>query len=235
MYLKGRIVLSFQNRDVLQIVLARGPGFATTCSITSRSGNTNTTVLSSGGWIDTEDVPWPAPQIEVPELVELSEIYGGGIRLKTNKHSSVISVPLSRIRRLAAHRATSELYSFVRADTGLAIESFRPRRLAESVALDLARNAVLCLDDGMSIPLESAREIWIESDRANSHPDMFGDHSLHDFECIDGSSQQDFVVIPRRVEDLSSWIPEGGPAMLEPLPLRFMVAFGQNGVRKLGT
>src|SRR5262249_31624702 len=116
------------------------------------------------------------------------------------------------IRNIEATELTSARYTFVRADSGEEVTSFRPRQVADAIRIDLSSAGKLTLDDGkVTIPLETARELRVEytAEKVTS-ADPFADHFHHYFPYIERPAALDFDVVPRKVGAASSPTPHAG-------------------------
>jgi hypothetical protein len=74
--------------------------------------------------------------------------------------------------------------------------------------------------------MHSVRDICIDSntDECDVYPDMFGDGYVHHLDCIDFSKAKHVTVTPHQLEyrrDIRNPL-----QMLEPLQLRYVIAFG---------
>src|SRR5207247_2333913 len=112
--------------------------------------------------------------------------------------------PYSVIRNITATELSPSRYTFVRADNGQEIETFRARRIAETIKIDLSSVGVLKLDGGkVSIPLETVSELHAEhspeASAAKNRGDAFTDHFHHYLHYLDRPPAADFDVVPKKL------------------------------------
>src|SRR5438093_951330 len=131
----------------------------------------------------------------------MKEFYGNSVKSHVDQCPSVISIPAAAIRSVTTEEVSKARYTFVRADTGEEVTTFRPRRIAEIIKIDLSSAGTLKLDNGkMNIALDTARELRLEysPDRASSM-DPFADHFNHYFAYVERPAALDFNVVPRKL------------------------------------
>jgi hypothetical protein len=232
MYLKGLVMLSFEDKNVLRIGFPKAPGHKATLSVVPVNGAQKTMSIKGNGLLETKLVSTAKPKINTPELIRMKELYGDGVHSHIENCPSVIAIPYAAIQAISTYKTTPDRYTFVRTDTGAEIESFRPRQLAEELKLELSSDGVLKLENGkVSIPLESTRELRTDfaPDAADRYPDMFADHFVHYMEYIERPPAADFMVAPKKVSGAtSSATPKIGNhfMMIDPYPFCYMVAIG---------
>src|SRR5207245_11236094 len=93
---------------------------------------------------------------------------------------------------------TKARYTFVRAENGEEVNTFRPRQIADTIKIDLSSTGTLKLDDGkINIPLDTARELRVEyrPERADSG-DPYADHFNHSFAYVSSPSALYSAALP---------------------------------------
>src|SRR5438445_9305939 len=143
----------------------------------------------------------------------MKEFYGNSVKSHVAQCPSVISIPSGAIRSVTTVEVSKARYTFVRADNGEEVNSFRPRQIAETIKIDLSSTGVLKLDDGkVNIPLETARELRVEYTPEKVEPgfDAFADHFGHYFSYVERPPALDFAVVPKRISGNSSPTPKVG-------------------------
>ena len=118
-------------------------------------------------------------------------------------------------------------YTFVRADNGEEVNSFRPRQIASTIKIDLSSAGTLKLDDGkVNIPLETTRELTVDYAPEKVDPgfDAYADHFGHYFNYIERPAALDFNVIPKKVSGGSTSTPHVGNQFLDGFVICFLTA-----------
>jgi hypothetical protein len=230
LYLKGLVMVSFED-PMLRIGFPKAPGHKATLQIQPISGNLRTISLKGNGSLESKARILANPKIVTPEIVRMSEFYGPNVRSKFDKCPTVIDIPYSAIRSISTNEVTKDRYTFVRADNGQEVNTFRPRQIAESLKIELSSNGVLRLDGGkMSIPLETTQEIHSDyaPDPKDSYPTMYEDHFAHYFQYIERPPAADFMVVPKKLTGFSSETPRVGNKfmMINWMPMCYLVAVG---------
>jgi hypothetical protein len=170
--------------------------------------------IKGHGTVQEETLAFTQPKIVVPEIVRMKEFYGDGVRSRVDDCPSVISIPYSAIRSVTTGDVSASRYTFVRADNGEEVQSFRPRQVAESIKIDLSSTGTLKVDnDKVSIPLETARELRVEyapvEERADTM-DAYADHFFHYFAYVERPAALDFDVVPKKLNGRSTTTPRIG-------------------------
>jgi hypothetical protein len=231
LYLKGLVMASFED-GVLRIGFPKAPGHKATLQIVPIKGAIQTIALKGNGVLETKALASGRPKVAAPELVRMSEIYGPDVKSKFAKCPSVIEIPYAAIRSITTSDVTKDRWTFVRADNGQEIDSFRPRQIAEGLKIELSSNSVLKLDGGKTtISLATTQEMTsnYSTDPKDAYPDMIVDHFGHYLEYMDRPPAADFVVVPKRVTGTtSSATPHAGQRfmMVDGTAICFLVALG---------
>jgi len=211
LYVKGLVMVDFGNPEFVRLGLPKAPGHKATLGIVPQSGPRMTLSIKGSGKIDPIGlVASTNPRIAVPELIRMKELYGNTIKSHVDQCPSVISIPSAAIQSVTTTEVSPVRYTFVRADNGKEVTSFRPRQIAETIKIDLSSAGTLKLDSGkVSIPLETARELRLEyaPDR-NDSLDSFADHFNHYFDYIERPAAMDFNVVPKKLSGNSGPVPK---------------------------
>jgi len=229
LYVKGLVMLDLGNPEVVRLGFPKAPGHKATLSVVPQNGTRRTMAIKGNGSVEASEIASADPKIFVPELVRMKEFYGNSVKSHVDKCPSVISIPCNAIRSIKTSEVSQARYTFVRADNGEEVTSFRPRQVAETIKIDLSSTATLKLDDGkVNIPLDSARELRVEYTPEKVEPgfDAYADHFGHYFSYIERPAALDFDVIPKRITGNSSPTPKGAHhfMMLDNFVLCYVVA-----------
>src|SRR5262245_50499569 len=158
-YLRGLVMVAFEN-DMLRIGFPKAPGHKAVLQIQPVNGTKRTLMLKGNGSVQADSAASGHPKVFIPEIVRMSEFYGPNVKAHFEKCPSVIEIPLSAIRSVTTSSVTKDRWTFVRADTGVEVNTFRPRQIAEGLKIELSSNGILKLDGlKLSIPLETTQEL----------------------------------------------------------------------------
>ena len=227
LYVKGLVMVDLGNSDLIRLGFPKAPGHKATLSILPKNGARRTIAIKGNGSVEAHGIASTDPKIFIPEIVRMKEFYGESVRSHVDKCPSVISIPSAAIRSVTTTEVSPSRYTFVRADTGEEVNSFRPRQIAETIKIDLSSTGTLKLDDGkLNIPLETARELRVEYAPEHVDPrfDAYADHFGHYFNYIDKPAALDFNVIPKKVSGGSSATPHVGNQFLDFFVICFLTA-----------
>jgi hypothetical protein len=227
MYVKGLVMVDLGNPDLIRIGFPKAPGHKATLSILPQNGVRRTIAIKGNGSVEVQGVASPDPKIFIPEIVRMKEFYGDGFKSHVDKCPSVISIPSAAIRSITTSEVSPSRYTFVRADNGEEVNSFRPRQIAETIKIDLLSAGNLKLDNGkVNIPLDTARELRLEyaPERVDPGFDAYADHFGHYFDYIERPAALDFAVIPQKVNGGSSSKPKVGNRFLDDYVICFLTA-----------
>jgi hypothetical protein len=224
LYVKGLVIFDMDDKKALKLAFPKAPGHKATLAIVPANGSSRTMTIKGHGSLEAKDLLASSadPRIFVPELVRMKEFYGASIKSRANAAPSVITIPYASIRSVTTSEVSSDRITFVRADNGKEVETFRPRRVAETIKIDLSSASVLKLDNGkVSIPLETARELRIDyAPETMTGFDGYRDHFQHFFSYVERPAALDFDVVPQKVGGNSAPTPRVGHhfAMVWPDP-----------------
>jgi len=200
LHVKGLVMVDLGSPDVVRLGFPKAPGHKATLSIVPQNGAKQSWPLKGRGVIDAQAIAEADSKILVPELIRMKEFYGDDVKSRVDECPGVISIPRNAIRNVTATEFTAARYTFVRADTGKEVTSFRPRQLADAIKIELSSPRTLKLDNGKVIPLETARELRVEyTPEKTASADPFADHFQHYFPYIERPAALDFDVVPRKV------------------------------------
>jgi hypothetical protein len=212
LFVKGLVMVDVGDTNVIRLGFPKAPGHKATLSVVPQTGTKQTLAIKGRGLVEAKPIAAADTKILVPELIRMKEFYGEDVKSHIDKCPSVITIPRTAIRSIAATELTQARYTFVRADNGEEVTSFRPRQVADAIKIELSSAGKLTLDDGkVTIPLDSARELRVEytADTVTS-PDPFADHFHHYFPYIERPAALDFDVVPRKVGATGSPTPHEG-------------------------
>src|SRR5437867_12607018 len=143
LYVKGLVLLDLGNPHLIRLGFPKAPGHKATLSVVPQNGTRRTIAIKGNGSVEARGVASADPKIFVPEVVRMKEFYGEGVKSHVDKCPSVISIPRTAIRSITTTEVSKARYTFVRADNGQEVNSFRPRQVAETIKIDLSSASVL--------------------------------------------------------------------------------------------
>ena len=227
LYVKGLVMMSTSDPAVVKLGFPKAPGHKATLEVVPQSGSRRVMNIKGNGTVEAKGLALLEPKIKVPELVSMKEFYGNTYTSKIDECPMVISIPRGAIQSISTVNVSDDRYTFVRADNGREINTFRPRQIAETIKIDLSSNATLKLDNGkVSIPLATAQELHADyspTDMADNTG--YADHFQHYFMYMDRPPAADFDVLPKKLGGSSAPTPKVGSnfAMYYPITFCFMV------------
>jgi len=227
LYVKGLVMVDLGSPDLIRIGFPKAPGHKATLSILSQNGVRRIIAIKGNGSVEALPIASAAPQIFIPEIVRFKEFYGDAVKSHVDKCPSVLSIPRSAIHSIRTSEVSPARYTFVRADNGEEVNSFRPRQLAETIKIDLSSAGTLKLDGGkVNIPLDTARELRVEyaPERVDPGFDAYTDHFGHYFSYVDRPAALDFDVIPKKVSGGSSSTPKIGNHFVDDYVVCYLTA-----------
>jgi hypothetical protein len=213
LYVKGLVILDMEDSKALKLAFPKAPGHKATLAIVPENGATRTMTIKGHGSLDAKNLTSSGdPRIFVPELVRMKEFYGNSIRSKANDAPSIITIPYNAIRSVTTSEVSSDRITFVRADNGKEVNTFRPRRVAETIKIELLSAGILKLDSGkVAIPLQTARELTVEyTPESMTGFDGYRDHFQHFFSYVERPAALDFDVVPQKVGGSTAPTPRVG-------------------------
>ena len=213
LYVKGLVMMDLGDPSVVRLGFPKAPGHKATLTILPQNGTRRILPIKGNGSVEARGVASTDSKIFVPELVRMKEFYGEGVKGHVDKCPSVISIPSAAIRSITTSQVSKARYTFVRADNGEEIVSFRPRQIAETIKIDLSSASILKLDNGkVNIPLDTARELRVqyEPEKIDSGYDPYVDHFGHYFSYVERPAALDFDVVPQKIGGNSAPTPKLG-------------------------
>lgn len=212
LYVKGLVMVDVSDPDVVRLGFPKAPGHKATLSVLSLNGTRQIHTIKGKGAVQAKPIAAADGKLVVPELIRMKEFYGEEVKSHIDKCPSVISIPRTAIRSIQATELTQARYTFVRADNGEEVVSFRPRQVADAIKVELSSAGKITLDDGnVTIPLDTTRELRVEYTAEKvASTDPFADHFHHYFPYIERPAALDFDVVPRKVGAASSPTPHAG-------------------------
>src|SRR5436309_5948717 len=213
LYVKGLVLLDLGNPHLIRLGFPKAPGHKATLSVVPQNGSRRTIAIKGNGLVEAQGIVFPEPKIFVPELVRMKEFYGEGVKSRVDKCPSVISIPSNAIRSITTTEVSKARYTFVRADNGQEVNSFRPRQVAETIKIDLSSASVLKLEGGkVNIPLDTARELRVqyEPEKIDAGYDAYADHFGHYFAYVERPAALDFDVVPQKIGGNTAPTPKVG-------------------------
>jgi hypothetical protein len=206
LYVKGLVMVDLGNSDVIRLGFPKAPGHKATLSIVPQAGIKKVLDIKGKGFVDATGVAAADPKIFAPELIRMKEFYGNDVKSHIDRCPGLISIPRNAIRSITTSEVSPSRYTFVRADNGEEVTTFRPRQVAAVLKFDLSSAGTLKLDDGkVNIPLDTTRELRVEYTAEKvASADPFADHFHHYFPYVERPAALDFDVVPRKVGGTSS-------------------------------
>jgi hypothetical protein len=144
------------------------------------------------------------PNYTIPELVRMQEFYGSDVRSRITECPTVISIPYASIKSITAVETSPTRYTFVRADNGKEIDTFRPRKIAETLKIELVPGASLKPAGGKaSVALDSIKEVRaeysFEDPESLAGIDAFTAHFPHYNAYLVRPANGNFDVLPKNL------------------------------------
>jgi hypothetical protein len=228
LYVKGLVMLSVEDPSVVRLGFPKAPGHKATLEVVPQIGVKRTVSFKGNGVVEAKGLALSEPSIKVPELVSMKEFYGKSYRSLISECPTIISIPRNAIQSITTANVSENRYTFVRADNGQEVNTFRPRQIAETIKIDLSSAAVLKLDNGkVSIPLDGAKQLTADYSPVDmaSNESAYAEHFQHYFMYIERPPAADFDVVPKSLSARSSGTPRVGNnfAMYYPIVFCYMV------------
>ena len=229
LYAKGLIMVSFEDPQFLRLGFPKAPGHKGSLAVVPQTGSQRVLNIKGVGTVEAKAVGGADRKFVVPELIRMREFYGDSIRSRISECPTVISIPYTAIRSIAAAELSPTKYTFTRADTGEEVDTFRARQIAESIRIDLSSDGVLKLDGGKtSIALNSTKELRLEYSpdaiAASTTTDPFALHFGHYFDYLDRPKTANYDVVPKKLGGSSAALPKVGNSFFPPIFFCFVVA-----------
>jgi len=220
-YAKGLIMISFEDPKVLRLGLPKAPGHKATLSMVPQKGSQRMVNLKGAYTLETARAESAKRDYKIPELIRMQEIYGNSIHSRISECPTVISIPYGAIQSISAVELSPTRYTFVRADNGQEISSFRPRQVAETLRIDLSSDAVMKLDGKVPVALNSMKEMHTEytpeDPAAIAGIDAFTAHFPHYNAYLDLPASAKFAVLPKNLGPAPKTTPRIGNNFMPPI------------------
>ena len=228
LYVKGLLMLSVSDPEVVRIGFPKAPGHQATLEVIPQTGSRRVIDFKGKGTVEANGLALSEPKIKVPELVSMKEFYGTNYTSKIEECPTLITIPRGAIQSITTATVSDDRYTFVRKDNGQEIATFRPRQIADTLKIDLSSSAVLKLDNArISIPLESARQLTADyspAQVASNSADQYAEHFQHYFMYMDRPPAADFDVMPKKLGATSKPNPQVGNQFAAYYPFSFCYA-----------
>lgn len=215
-FAKGLVMVSFEDQKFLRLGFPNAPGHRGTLAVLPKSGNKRSLNLKGNTTVEGSVVgSAEAGRFVIPEIVRMKEFYGDSIRSRIAECPTVIRIPYSMIQSISTAELSPAKYTFLRRDTGDEVTTFRVRKIAESIKIDLASDGVIHMDNGKTtIELNKFRELRAEfapdNPPANLNVDPFAVHFGHYFTYLDRPANANFDVVPQRLGEVKAAVPKVG-------------------------
>jgi hypothetical protein len=214
-YVKGLILVSFEDSKVLRLGLPKAPGHKATLAMVPQSGSRQSLTLKGNYSVETDAKAAGKPEYKIPELIRMQELYGNNIHSRVNECPTVISIPYAAIKSIAAADLSPDRYTFVRSDNGQEIVSFRPRKVADTLRIELSSDAVMRAEGGKSmVAMNTMKEVHTEyapdAPATQAEIDAFAAHFTHYYDYLDRPAGANFQAVPKKLGGKSSPTPHVG-------------------------
>lgn len=229
-YAKGLMIVSFEDETMLRIGLPKAHGHKATLATVPQQGSQYLTNLKGSYVVETSARASGRPGYNIPELIRMQELYGKNVRSRVQECPTVISIPYAAIRSISAVETSPTRYTFLRVDNGREIETFRPRKIAETLKIELSSGAAMkSAGQKKPIELDTLRELRAEyapEDPASlSGIDAFTAHFPHYNPYLIRPANASFDVLPKNLGATSPVAPKRGNSFMPfwPYTLCFMI------------
>lgn len=204
LFVRGLILISIEDSQYLRLAFPKAAGHKGSVTWQSAQGQKQSATIKGAGVVQTSATSG-RPEIKAPELVRVSELYGDGVQSRFDGCPAVISIPYAAIASFSTHEVTGGRYTFIRTDNEQEVPTFRPRKIAESIRLDLRSDSVLKVNDGkLSVNAGGQKEIWVEFGPTAETGGTFADHFVHYLAHLVRTKEQDYDVMPKKLSGSGS-------------------------------
>ena len=228
-YAKGLMIASFEDPNVLRLGLPKAHAHKATLALSPRKGSPRLTDLKGAYVVETAATASGRPKYNIPELIRMQELYGNSIRSKVEDCPTVISIPYAAIQSITAVETSPTRYTFVRADNGREVETFRPRKIAETLKIELSSGAVMKAGGKTIASLDTMKELRAEYLPENPESlagiDVFTAHFPHYNPYLVRPANASFDVLPKNLGGSSTPAPKQGKSFMPywPFHMCFMI------------
>jgi hypothetical protein len=215
-FAKGLVMVSFEDPKFLRLGFPNAPGHRGTLAVLPKTGSKRSLSLKGNTTLEGSAVgSAEASRFVIPEIVRMKEFYGDSIRSRIAECPTVVRIPYTAIQSIAAVELSPVKYTFLRRDTGTEVPTFRVRKIAESIRIELASDSVIHMDNGKTLlELKNFRELRAEfapeNPPTNLNVDPFAVHFGHYFTYLDRPATANFEVVPQRIGEVKSSVPKAG-------------------------
>ena len=214
-YVKGLILVSFEDPNVLRLGLPKAPGHKATLSLVPQSGSRHSLALKGHYSVETAAKAISKPEYKIPELIRMQELYGNNIHSRVDECPTVMSIPYAAIKSIAAADLSQDRYTFVRSDNGQEIATFRPRKVADTLRIELSSDAVMKMEGGKPVAaMNTLKEVHTEyapdAPATQAEIDAFSAHFSHYYAYLDRPTGANFQALPKKLGGSSSPTPHVG-------------------------
>ena len=196
-YVRGLVMLRFDDPNYLWLAIPEAHGHKATLSIVGNEADRRTLPIKGHGALEGIAPNGQKPDLQLPELLHIREIYRDATP-KIDDSPSIISIPWSAIRSVSTNTVSDDRWTFIRTDTGEEVNTVRPRKIAESLKIELVSSGTLKLNNGKaSVALSEVQELSTDFIPVRDDIGDFVDHFAHYLPYVETSEA--FHVIPKRL------------------------------------
>jgi len=205
-HVKGLIMVSFEDPNVLRLGMPKAPGHKATLALVPHSESQRSIALKGRYSVTTTAKPSNRPEYKIPELIRMQELHGSAVRSRVEECPTVISIPYAAITSIAAVDLSPDRYTFVRSDNGQEIVTFRPRKVADTLRIELSSDAVMKMEGAKSVvAMNTLKEVQAEyspdAPANQAEIDAFAAHFPHYYDYLDRPVGASFMAVPKKLGD----------------------------------
>jgi hypothetical protein len=206
LFVRGLAMVKFNDPEYLRIALPEAPHHSATWAYSPAEGDLVDDMVThplKGNVTVSGVAPRGGnPGIRLPEVIQVRELYPNSVGNFENS-PTVISIPWTAVRGVSADVLSEDRWTFVWKETQEEVVSFRPRRVAESIRIDIVSEATLAVEGSKAIPLGSVSQVRTEFVPAHEDMGDFTEHFAHYMPYIETAASAN-PVQPRKVGGSSS-------------------------------
>lgn len=197
-FVRGLAMLKFNDPNYLQVALPEAPHHAATLITRTPTGGELARKLEGDMVVVGDGAAGTPLDVQLPELIQMRELYKGAVG-RFEGSPTRISIPWSAVGGVSTHEVSEDRWTFVWADSGAEVESFRPRKVAESVRIDLVSSSVLSVNDGeFTVPMADLAEAWTDFTPTREGMGDFSDHFAFYMPYV-RTAEEIAEVVPKKV------------------------------------
>ncbi len=201
LFVRGLAMVKFNDPDYLRIALPEAPHHTATWAYSPVAGdpvNDLVTQPLKGNITVGGIAPGGGnPDIRLPEVIQIRELYPNSVG-NFKSSPTVISIPWTAVRGVSADVLSEDRWTFVWKESQEEVLTFRPRRVAESIRIDIVSEAILAVGGSQQIPLGSVSQVRTEFVPAHEDMGDFTEHFAHYMPYIETATSMD-PVQPRKL------------------------------------